>query len=58
MKAKSRSKFKAPKTGYRAQAAKRLQTPNFQPDPEEKEQDDEEENEDGSYPVYQFPGGE
>lgn len=42
-------KLKVPKVeGYRAAAAKRLQTPEYQPDEEEAEvEEDEEESEDG-----------
>ena len=53
---KSPLKSKA-ETGYRAKAAKRLQTPEFQPEEDKPEEDDEEqEDEDGSWPVYEFPG--
>ncbi len=64
MKARSRlksspsPKLKVPKAeGYRAAAAKRLQSPEYQPD-EPKREEEEEEGEDGSWPVYDLPGQE
>ena len=63
MKARSRLKSSSPKLkvpkveGYRAAAAKRLQSPDYQPD-EPKREDEEEEEEDGGWAVYDLPGQE
>ncbi len=64
MKARSRLKSKPPKLGvpkaegYRAQAAKRLQSPEYQPDEPKPKDEEEEEGEDGGWAVYDLPGQE